>query len=377
MNILYVSHYYPPHVGGLEVVAKRQAESSLKHGNTVTVVTSATDGQPRGRTNENGVIVHRGGAFNIFDRRFGIPFPIPGLGFAVRLSREVHRADIVHLHDVFYFPSWIAAVMATICRKPIILTQHVGMVEHNNRAVMFIQKCVYRTIGRFIFARARTIIVYNTNVRSFLLAHGVPCTKIVELRNGIDLSLFKRSSGETRSAILDSYGVPSDKPIILFVGRFVPKKGFDVLYEARSTEYNIVFAGTGYVPDEWRRQRGVYFIGPLAHEKLAPLYRSADVFVFPAVGEIFTLVMQEAMASGLPVVTTNDPGYRFYDVDRDLIAFVPPDPPSLSKAIRSILSDEKRMENMRAYSLSLAEKWFNWDENILPVLLMYGRLSAK
>ena len=47
----------------------------------------------------------------------------------------------------------------------------------------------------------------------------------------------------------------------------------------------------------------------ISESKTADLFRACDLFAFPAVGEIFTLVMQEAMASGLPVVTTDDPAY--------------------------------------------------------------------
>ena len=377
MKILSVSHYYPPHVGGLEVVAKKQVESLRDEGHTVRVLTCAVKDAALGKSYEEGVTVHRERASNILDTRFGIPFPIPGVGMMVRIFTEVRRADAVHIHDVFYMPSWFACFFAVLFRKPIVLTQHVAMVEHRSRAVMLVQRIVYRIIGDAIFKASRAIIVYNCNVANFLNARGVSMDKVIELRNGIDLSTFRADEEIDKDAVRALYGIPLNIPVALFVGRFVPKKGVDVLYHARAEQYHIVFAGTGHIPPEWSREKNVSFIGPLTHSELAKLYCAVDLFVFPAVGEIFTLVMQEAMASGLPIITTDDPGYHAYAVDRNLIKFTSPDSVSLTKAISEVISDAPLAKNMKTYSLKLAKEWFDWHQNIHPVLELYSKLSMK
>ena len=82
---------------------------------------------------------------------------------------------------------------------------------------------------------------------------------------------------------------------MLFVGRLVPKKGVDRLIAARGSDYHIALVGSGTVPS---LPPGVTCLGPIERDELRDLYRAADLFAFPAVGEMLTLVMQEAMAAG-------------------------------------------------------------------------------
>ena len=108
----------------------------------------------------------------------------------------------------------------------------------------------------------------------------------------------------------------------------------------------------------------VRFFGAASREQLRDLYRAADLFVFPAAGEIFTLVMQEAMASGLPVVVADAPGYAEYeDLDRARIALVERSVEGVREAINELVADPARRERMAAYSRELAVQRFSWDAN--------------
>ena len=139
MRIAYIVQYYPPHSGGLEQVAKRQAQSAVAVGHTVSVTTFAVRGVCPGTCDEEGVSVTRVRGWHVFDRRFGIPFCIGGVGLVRAVCRAVRAADIVHVHDVFYLPSWVAYLAARWYRKPIVLTQHVAMVAYPNMFVMRVE----------------------------------------------------------------------------------------------------------------------------------------------------------------------------------------------------------------------------------------------
>ena len=88
------------------------------------------------------------------------------------------------------------------------------------------------------------------------------------------------------------------------MGRFVPKKGFDILYQAKDPSYLLVFVGGGMIPDYIKSDHSVKIIGPLPQEELAMLYKASDVFILPSYGEGFPLSIQEAMATGLPIITS-------------------------------------------------------------------------
>ena len=372
-GVLSVVHYYPPHIGGMEMVAQKQAEGLAQAGFSSRVVTSACEGGPPGHRQEGDVHVIRCAANNTLDRRFGLPFPLLGAGLWRTLWHEVRWADLVHLHDVFYMPSWVAFLCALRWRKPVVLTQHVAMVEHPSAAVMTIQRLVYATFGRAIFGYARQIIVYNHNVREFLKAQGVPERKIKELRNGIDTSLFRQANPEEKARLRKKYGLPQEKVLVLFVGRLVAKKGFDKVFAARSSKYSLLFVGPGKPPEGARAQaEDALFLGPRTQEEVAELYQASDIFVFPAVGEILTLVMQEAMASGLPVVTTDDPAYQEYDFDKRLLRLIPAQPEALRAALEALADDPELRSEMAEYSRKVAAERFDWNSNFSRLLQIYA-----
>jgi glycosyltransferase involved in cell wall biosynthesis len=242
----------------------------------------------------------------------------------------------------------------------------VGLVDHSSAAVELMQRLVHATFGRRMFNASARILAYNPNVASFLRAKGVAEAKIVRLRNGIEVKQFTPVDQVERQRIRAKYGFPEDRPVALFVGRLVPKKGFDVLMQASDPRFDLVFVGSGNPGGEATGPH-VRFLGPLDRTQVAELYQASDIFVLPTQGELFTLAMQEAMASGLPVITTDDPGYAHYDLDRRLLSLVQPQPAVLRDEILRILGDEALRGEMSRYSRRLAEAWFDWDRNFLTL----------
>jgi len=108
---------------------------------------------------------------------------------------------------------------------------------------------------------------------------------------------------------------------------------------------------------------GVRLLGPVDRKELRDLYQASDIFAFPAVGEMLTLAMQEAMACGLPVVATADDAYSGYDLDHTGVALVSPEADVLRATFLDILNDPGRMTHMQIYSRGLAEERFDWRRN--------------
>ena len=314
-RVLIVSAFVLPHVGGVEVIVQQQAASLAEEGFDVTVVTSDPKGSPAdgsadARAPEPPYRVVRNRAWNGLERR-GIPYPVWRVGGYARLFRLVRESDVVHVHDVTYLSSLCAAIFARVARRPLILTQHVAVVAHDKGMVELVQRAVYGTWGRVVWRWAGEVVVYNPIVRRFLVDFGVDARKIRLVYNGIDTAYFSPGDGTERRGVRARYGLPAETPVVLFVGRLVPKKGVDRLIAARGSEYHIALVGSGTVPS---LPPGVTCLGPIERDELRDLYRAADLFAFPAVGEMLTLVMQEAMACGLPVVATDEPDYAAYRV---------------------------------------------------------------
>jgi D-inositol-3-phosphate glycosyltransferase len=355
-NILIVVHHYPPHISGVGMVAHNHAKLLVARGHQVTVITSQTDEQEISCVMD-GVKIIRIKALN-FTENWGAPFPIFSPRVLSVLSREIRKANIVHIHDAFYISSFLAAVIAHNHKKPIIVTQHVSMINHPSSIVMAIQKIVYSSTGAYIFRVADKILTYNYLVKQFLSGRGVATNKIETLNNGVDTQLFAEVNSDRKVILRKKLGLALDKKVILFVGRFVPKKGFTKVLAAESAEYQLAFAGTNALKDNTAT---IVFLGKFLPSNVCEAYQAADVFILPSESEGFPLSIQEAMSCGLPVITTNDEGYKDYNLDPLFMSLIDnPTDESVRAAINSIINDEHQLQAMAAYSRQYAENNFSW-----------------
>jgi glycosyltransferase involved in cell wall biosynthesis len=339
-RVLIVSAYADPHLGGVEVVVGQQARTLVALGHEVTVVTSRCGAGGAGREEVDGYTVVRIPAWNGLEERKGVPFPIWSPSALWRLAGLIHRAEVVHVHDAHYGLSVLAAALARR-RRPLFITQHIGMVEHDTVLVRLMQRLVYSWVGRSVWRWAEKVTVYNPIVEGFLRGHGVPADNIRLAYNGIDTREFHPGDVAATRMTRARYGIAPDVPVVLFVGRVV--------------------AGPGRIPPEV--PAGVRFLGPLGRAELRDLYQASDIFAFPAVGEMLTLAMQEAMACGLPVVAAAEEGYSRYGLDPVGLTLIPPEPEAMRSAFLQILADPQRNAYMSAYSRSLAEERFEWQRN--------------
>lgn len=133
--------------------------------------------------------------------------------------------------------------------------------------------------------------------------------RVALLRRGVDHELF-RPDPTARDWLTRAYGVPADRPLVLFAGRLDASKGVPLLTEsvrllrARGGAPHLVMAGSGAEEDAVRRRLGrdVTLLGPLPQDRLARVYAGCDVFAFPSRTETSGNVVAEAMACGLAVV---------------------------------------------------------------------------
>jgi glycosyltransferase involved in cell wall biosynthesis len=153
-----------------------------------------------------------------------------------------------------------------------------------------------------LYAADRLVFI-SDRVRRDLL--GEPARReFMLLFNGVDKAIFHPRSASARDLVRATSGLPVGARIAIFVGRFVAKKGMTVLeaLARRRPDLHFVLVGAGPVcPEKWGLPN-VHVLGPRSQQKIAELYAASDLLLLPSVGEGYPLVVQEAMASGLPVV---------------------------------------------------------------------------
>jgi glycosyltransferase involved in cell wall biosynthesis len=153
-------------------------------------------------------------------------------------------------------------------------------------------------------AEADACIVNSTFVKRSLIENNFPEHRIWVIPQGVDLSRFQ----------LIERSIPKKPLKVLYVGKVSQRKGLAYLVEAvrqlQEEGYKIELTLVGDVPVQWDyldEHRDVFScLGRIPPYKIHEVYRNADVFVFPSLSEGFGRVLAEAMASGLPVITTTN-----------------------------------------------------------------------
>ena len=221
-------------------------------------------------------------------------------------------------------------------------------------------------LKRYFVNSCNDFVVPGRSSCAYLRTLGVSEQAIFTAPNAVDNTFFATQAEEVRrqpSEFRERFGLPLR--FILFVGRLVPEKGvFDLLHayaklgsDLRS-EVGLVFAGDGASRKALSEQAKliepgiICFPGFAQREDLAGLYALAEAFILPTHSDPWGLVVNEAMACGLPIIVTNVAGCASDLVEDGWNGYVvpPANPDRLSAAIRLLLSQPETTQQMRVHS---------------------------
>lgn len=299
-TVLMVSHYYGGHGGGIESVASKLAEEIADHGE-FHFIWAASDLEPRPERVSHTWLPMR--AVNFLESLLGLPWPIWGPGSLKHLRQAVLRADIVWLHDTLYMGNMLAFYWARRFGKPIVITQHIGAVPYRNPLFRKLMQAADRLVTIPMLKKAaQTIFISDCVAEDYYARVGFK-SPVKVIPNGVDQRLYYVPPKEKRRYLREQFALKASQPVLLFVGRFVEKKGLAVLRQLASLlpEWRFWLAGKGPIdPAKWLLPN-VHVFRDRSGATLAELYHAADLLVLPSYGEGFPLVIQEAMSCGLPV----------------------------------------------------------------------------
>lgn len=247
--------------------------------------------------------------------------------------------------------------------------------QHVPRGVLYYLKNRLSDVA----ARSHLVLTVSESTRSDLVRHlGLDPRKIVVAHLGVDRDFRPVTDSETRTAVRARYHLPDR--FLLFLGTIEPRKnlvGLLKAYEqarARGLDVPLVLAGgLGWMCRDIFRtlrtdglEQHVISTGYVRDEDRAALYSMADVFLYPSFYEGFGLPVLEAMACGLPVITSRVSSLP--EVGGDAALYV--DPASIDEIASGLLrltqSDSLR-ETLRERGLKQAAK-FTWDDCARTIL---------
>jgi len=185
------------------------------------------------------------------------------------------------------------------------------------------RRVVTKPLVRWLVKNSSGFIAYGTRAREYLIFLGADPEKIGIFYNPVDIDYFKDKSKEfdirDRNKLKSKIGINTSKTIV-FSGRLIEMKGvFDMLYGFKSyqqddPDVSLLVMGKG--PDKGKmvsiihseRIKNVFFVDFIQYDDLYKYYSISNLLLFPSHQDIWGLVVNEAMACGLPVITTNETG---------------------------------------------------------------------
>src|SRR5260221_12354451 len=202
MKIAIIVSYTYPFVGsGIGNVALKQAEYLSKEGHEVTLISSNVP-QSKKDFRKNDVRFIKINALN-FLYKFAIPVPI--FIFDSKTISIIKNADIIHIHDILYPSSIMAAAFAKLYKKPIVLTQHIPFIEYDNAMLNILQRIIFYTLGKFILNNSDKIIYFNSEVGEWLKDYK---SKLIFLPNGVDTEFFRPVTIKEKNDLKKKYSLP-------------------------------------------------------------------------------------------------------------------------------------------------------------------------
>jgi glycosyltransferase involved in cell wall biosynthesis len=204
------------------------------------------------------------------------------------------------------FRSMIALAYGTIFRKPVWIWW--GGTLHSERNIGPLRKVLRKAFTLW----ADRWVTYGQTSTEYLLRLGVKRDRILQSQNAIDEERFK--------ATVEPAWVILPRPVVLHVGQFIERKGIGSLLDAAASlqqhgcEFSLLLVGNGRDKHALERRardlglRNVYFRPAQTPDKMPSVYRSADFLVFPTLEDVWGLVANEAILSGIPVLCSKYAG---------------------------------------------------------------------
>lgn len=313
------------------------------------------------------------------DIRFPRFFSVPGLlkrfdglmmalGALPRLRRLKASGQLDILDAHFAYPEgYAASLLSHWLNVPFTVTLR-GTEARHIRDRRFADR-VLRAVNR-----ASRVFSVSESLRQLLIDHGASPQQIEVVGNGVDTVRF---APQDRAACRRALGIPAEAQVLISVGGLVPRKGFhrviEVLPQIREASPNLVFLIIGGASPEGNNrpeleqqvkalglESCVRFLGARRPEDLPAILSAADVFVLATSNEGWANVFLEAMACGLPVVTTDVGGNKEVVSDDNLGIVVPfGDSEALHHAIATSLQRTWDKALIRRHAEQNA-----WDERV-------------
>jgi len=370
------THNFPPSIGGVQTLVYNVSKRLVERGHDVTVYTSL---YPGSRPIEilNGVTVKR------FRRRIlGVSRPwyiTPSMSKIIR-SNEVKNVDVIHAVEYVSFQALLATAIKMIRRIPLVSHPQYHRLPRSNKANHIYE----RILGKHILSSADVLIAQSMYEKKTLPQY-IKRRKIVIIPCGINSQKYQDLPDPV--IFRRRIGLNANSRIVLYVGSLSGhKRVFDfVNYMPKILNVldnvKLVIIGKG----GWERriisrikklklEKNIILTGILEGEHLKEAYAASDVLVLPSKHETFGIVLLEAAACGVPIVSTRvGAACELINQGINGILCETEKLEQLSDAVIEVLINERFGKETRRLRDSILKK-YDWDNVVQKLEMVYMRL---
>ncbi|HVM44455.1 MAG TPA: glycosyltransferase family 4 protein [Candidatus Thermoplasmatota archaeon] len=367
MRLLLTAHRFHPHVGGTETAVEQLATHFARAGHDVTVATSAEPAAPE-REERDGYHVRR------FPMRVRAGFRVPPPDYRRLVVEE--RWDVVHMHGQRIWSSDFLYPHLRRARSSIVFTAHGFAQWHRDDRVPLVDHAYYHLVLPRALRHVSCVTALTDAERRDLVGFGVPEDKIVRIGDGYDPSEFAALPTGFRAR----HGLAPDERVLLYAGGFYANKRVDRLVEAcAGVDATLVVLGKDADGSQARveglaRERGTRLraLGRVPRGDVLSAYREADLFLLGSDFEGYGLVLLEAMAAGLPFVST--PCGAAPDLAAHGGGVVVADARAMRAEVERLLADHASRQDMARKGMDAARR-YTWESIAQEYLSLFEEVS--
>jgi 1,2-diacylglycerol 3-alpha-glucosyltransferase len=348
LKILFISDVYFPRVNGVSTSIRTFVGQLQQLGHEVHLI--APD---YGVATEDEAWIKRIPSRSIyFDPEDRLMKYGEALDRLLELRRE--KYDLIHIHTPFV-AHYLGQKLAHLLNVPCVETYHTFFEDYLHHYLPWIPRRMARGIARFVSRRqcngVDAIVAPSQPMLDVLRQYGVKARAEV-IPTGLQQHSFADADGD---AFRRKFGIASDRPLALYVGRVAFEKNIEFLLrmavELREMQPDVLLVVAGEGPAEHslhalskslNLQHNIRFIGYLDRStELNACYKAADVFVFSSKSETQGLVLIEAMAQGTPVVAIAELGTKSILIEGEGALIAAEDEVLFAERVNSLLTDKK------------------------------------
>jgi len=277
---------------------------------------------------------------------------------------DILRPDVLIIGGYDHIACWATLLWARMHKKKIIFWSSSNEDDH--------KRVFYKeSVKKHFIKKCNAYNVYGTKSRDYLLRLGAKKDRIFILGNNTDNSFYYNETmtwREKRNILSQGYGIPPNN--FLYIGRFSPEKNIFHLLDAykrirNNNNWGLILVGNGLqktdIEDYINKNhiRNVFMPGFKQKDDIPRFFAVSDVLILPSISETWGLVVNEAMAAGLPVLVSKKCGC-YPDIVKDNVngfGFDPYDGTELYDLMKEIVDSRYDLRHMGEMSLELIREY--------------------